>query len=109
MANLLLLAAQADEMNLKDNPYVALFAGCGISLFAVCLLLTHMMSWRRQRNDPALTDEDRVWLAKRFRRRMQTSGMLVIIGVLIPVGDQLLPLDPRWFAIYWLVVLAATV
>ena len=104
-----LLAANPEAARLDENPFVALIAGGAIALFALFLIAMHMISWHRQREDPLLSEKDREWLGDRFRRRMQTSGMLLIIGVLIPVGDQLVPLNPNLFAIYWLIVLGATV
>ncbi len=70
--------------------------------------------WRGWASGPSqLPDDDDVrWQAVRqLRRRMQVSGFLALIGVLIPLGD-LLPIfrqSPRLFVIYWLSVLGLVI
>ncbi|MFK7822196.1 MAG: hypothetical protein AB8G99_26105 [Planctomycetaceae bacterium] len=83
--------------------------GC-IVIFGLFLLRTHVRSWHQQQVDTSLDDHERDFCERRYRRRMQTTAMLIGIGAMVSVGDQLLPLDksPVWFAVYWTVVLLAT-
>ncbi len=50
---------------------------------------------------------DLPFLRRRYRRRSQIGGMIVIIGLMIPLGDSLIPWKdaPGTFAVYWMVVL----
>ena len=93
-----------------DNSSVAVIAGGAVMLVAAAMICSHVRAWRRERDDPQLDDDERAFLARRFRRRMQTSGLLLAIGILIPVGDQLLQLEhqPALFTLYWLAILLAT-
>ena len=86
-----------------------LTGGC-IVVFGLFLLRTHVRSWHQQQADTSLDDHERDFCERRYRRRMQTTAMLIGIGAMVSVGDQLLPLDksPVWFAVYWTVVLLAT-
>ena len=72
---------------------------------------SHIRSWRRQKDDPTFEDRDREYYGRRYRRRMQMSAILVILGVLIGVGDVLLPFQkahPGPVALYWIGVLLLT-
>ena len=94
-----------------DNDLVAPLVGGCIVTFGVILIRSHIRSHRKQLADPKLEEADRRFADRQFRRRMQTSALLVGIGALIPVGDQLLPLQraPFGFAVFWSCVLLATV
>lgn len=88
----------------------------GITLVAlgVVLLRSHRRTWRRQQNDASLEDSERIHFHKRFRRRMQASGLIALLGVLIPLGDLALPVllpqqqFPAVFAVFWPAVLLLT-
>lgn len=56
-------------------------------------------------------DEDAGFLARRVRRRSQVAGMILLIGVMIPLGDSLIPWRnaPGTFAVYWLIVIGLAV
>ena len=72
---------------------------------------SHIRSWRRQQDDPTFQDRDRQYYGRRYRRRMQMSAILVILGILIGVGDVLLPFQkahPGPVALYWIGVLLLT-
>lgn len=66
---------------------------------------------RARRSLTPLLEEDplaRTHADRQLRRRLQMSGMLGIVGVLIPLGDQLEPFfrtRPGLFFVYWVVVL----
>jgi hypothetical protein len=61
----------------------------------------HVREWREEKNDPALDPGDRDHYHARYRRRMQTSGMLAVLGILIPIWDLLS--DPK-LVIAWTIV-----
>jgi hypothetical protein len=90
-----------------NNPWPALVVGAVLVGLGVVLIVSHVRTWHDQRTDPALDEADRLYYQRRFRRRVQVSGMLALIGVLIAVGDTLLPLQrqPLWTTLYWIGVL----
>ncbi|GIX03855.1 MAG: hypothetical protein KatS3mg113_0861 [Planctomycetaceae bacterium] len=47
------------------------------------------------------------FLRRRSRRRLQMSGLMILIGIMIPVGDivPMLREEPATFAMYWIAVL----
>lgn len=75
------------------------------------MMRAHALAWRSQQSDSSLDDLDRKFFRVRCRRRLQTSGILVVLGILIAVGD--LPfvwqLGPRVSTLVWCVVLLLTV
>lgn len=81
----------------------------GAVLVATGLLMmrAHLKAWREQKNDPSINGFDRAHYYTRFRRRMQTSGLLVLVGLLIPVGDVVIQWQnaPLLGALYWGAVL----
>jgi len=72
-----------------------------IIVMASVLMSGHQRAWQRQ-HEVATSDEEREFFFRRYRRRMQTSGMLAVVGVAIAVGFWVrIP----WVAlIYWGVV-----
>ena len=75
---------------------------------AVVMMRAHWRSWQRQQVDPGLNDWERQRLRVRFRRRMQTSGMIGVLGVAVPLGDILFMSDEKFpivGPVYWVVVL----
>jgi hypothetical protein len=94
-----------------NNPTPATIVAIGLAALGVGLLVSHQRTWRSQQDDPALSDEERAFLHRRYRRRMQTSGMLSLLGILIGVGDALLVIQkqqPIWPTLYWIGVLLLT-
>lgn len=86
-----------------ENWFVSAITGVALVGAGIALMFSHRSAWRRQQNDPALSDAERKHLYARYRRRMQTSAILALLGVLIPVGDLLIPWQnrPGLFALYW--------
>ena len=67
----------------------ALIFGGALSIVAIGLAV---FVWRTRRSLDLLVESDeaaRLHADRQFRRRMQVSGMLLVIGILIPLGDQL--------------------
>ena len=94
-----------------NNPWPALIVGVVLIASGSFAIRSHMRSWRRQQNDPTFADRDREYYQRRYRRRMQMSAILVILGILIGVGDALLPFQKRHpipVSLYWIGVLLLT-
>lgn len=94
-----------------NNPWPALIVGVVLIASGSLAMRSHMRSWRRQQNDPTFEDRDREYYQRRYRRRMQMSAILVILGILIGGGDVLLPFQwrhPGPVALYWIGVLLLT-
>lgn len=76
--------------------------------------LGSLMMWSHYRTRVSQSGEIRdafeeSHLARRFRRRMQASGLLVVLGILISGGQLIDGREmPALFGIYWLFVLFLT-
>ena len=90
-----------------DDRLIAPTVGGVLFVMGVVMIRSHVLSWRRQQHDPALEDVDRKHYYARYRRRMQMSGLLVGLGILIALGDALIPWQnaPLLFGFYWGAVL----
>jgi hypothetical protein len=88
---------------MKPDVISAIFGGC-VMLLGVLLQLTHRATWLRERNEFANDPRELRHYESRFRRRSPTSGLIALIGILIPLAD--LPdvwkqLGPLASAILW--------
>jgi hypothetical protein len=76
-----------------------LFPGT-VMLIAAGLIWSHLRSWKaaqREIQDP----RELAFRWRQFRRRMQTSGMLLLLGAAILIG-YFVPRDhPNLFVFYW--------
>jgi hypothetical protein len=89
-----------------NNWYWSAAIGAGLSLFGLLLLFSHRRTWRRQQSDETMDAFERAHLEKRYRRRMQTSGMIAILGAAIGAGDFLVwRLGPLAATVFWIGVL----
>ncbi len=87
---------------------VAPLAGGSIVVFGLFLLRTHVNSWNQQQADESLDDHERDFCERRYRRRMQTSAVLIGIGAMLSVADQL-PLGKAvWLTVYLALLLLST-
>ena len=86
----------------------ALIAGALLLGFAV---VSAWLQIRARRALAPFLEEDplaRTHADRQLRRRLQVSGMLGIVGILLPLGDQLEPFfrtRPGLFFVYWMGVL----
>jgi len=72
----------------------------------VLMMRAHCRTWARQQGDQGLNQWDRKRLGSRFRRRMQMSGMIALMGVMLGFGDALIwQQDLEVIAVYWIVVI----
>jgi hypothetical protein len=78
-----------------------LVAGLLIVSSAV-LVVWHSRSWQRLR-EGNLSDRERDFWRRQYRRRMQTSAMLGVLGAAILVGQLLMPVvHASWFLlVFW--------
>lgn len=88
----------------------AMLFGAALVIGGILLLRWHRRSWNKQRAEKAATERDLRHFHRQYLRRMQVAVMLVLLGVLIPLGVTGIDWRPRpgWWAAYWLFVLALT-
>jgi hypothetical protein len=94
----------------QDNIWVSLIVGLALAGFGLALIRHHVVAWRRYKLDPELETPDREFFRRQFSRRVQTSGLLVLLGLMLPVGDALLVWgrEPLAATFFWLGVLLIT-
>ena len=63
------------------------------------LLDSHRRAWRAAANDTTKSERDRRFALSQYRRRMQASGIIGLLGAAIGIGP-LVPLEPWPFVIY---------
>ncbi|MCH7686792.1 MAG: hypothetical protein IH899_08945 [Planctomycetes bacterium] len=89
-------------------------AGAFLVVLGVLMIRSHLRTWRRHRDDSSLAERELQYYFAQYRRRMQTSAIIALLGVLLFVGDVVLPrvLPEEYFVgvfgIYWIVVLCLT-
>jgi hypothetical protein len=93
-----------------DNPIPALAFGAFLLVVGGAMLA---MQRKASRNveDQAENKREHRFLARRIRRRTQVAGLILLIGLMIPVGDMLIPWEkrPGTFAVYWMVVIGLAI
>jgi hypothetical protein len=77
---------------------------------SILLMRSHLRTWRQRRSDPEIDQGDLLHYSGQFRRRMQASGLLGFIGILIAAGDILIPWQrfPALWALFWGTILLIT-
>lgn len=65
----------------------ALIFGLLLVTGGAVMLWMHLHSWRSRRDDPSLSQEDRQYYRRQFRRRIQVGGLVVVIGIMLPIID----------------------
>ena len=89
-------------------------AGAFLVVLGLLMIRSHLRTWRRHRDDSSLTDRELQYYFSQYRRRMQTSAIIALLGVLLFVGDVVLPrVLPQAdfagvFGIFWIMVLCLT-
>ena len=74
------------------------FIGALLVAAGAVLMLWHRANLLQTRDEqPSERDEEFAW--RRFRRRMQASGMMGVVGVAIILGQ--LPMSPLFALFYW--------
>jgi hypothetical protein len=90
------------------NKYLSLIVGVLVFGLGAGLVTSHLRTRRRHADDPSLDDGERSFFQRQFRRRMQASSLLAVVGILIPIGDDLFVDWQRHqggWATYWMIVL----
>ena len=67
------------------------------------LLDLHLRSWRAAQNDESMSDRDLRFARSQFRRRMQTSGTIGVLGSVLAVFP-LVPRLPLPFTLYLMAI-----
>ncbi len=70
------------------------------------LLDLHRRSWRSAEHDASLKPNDRRYALSQYRRRMQASGIIGVLGAAIGCRP-LVPHDPVWLLLYVISLLGA--
>jgi predicted TIM-barrel fold metal-dependent hydrolase len=70
------------------------------------LLDMHRRSWRRAQADDTLTPPERRFALSQYRRRMQASGIIGVLGVAVGC-EPLIPHEALWFVLYLASILGA--
>ena len=90
----------------------SLTLGIALILLGGWLIRWHWAAWGRHRGQEARVqeagdDRERRHYRLQFRRRIQVSALLILLGVMIPIGDWLMVQrrNPLWIAIFWIAVL----
>lgn len=84
---------------------LALLFALALVTASAALVVWHVRSWRLMRVDLPCGDErDYRW--RQFRRRMQASSLVGVLGLAVYLG-YLIPHDamPRFFLAFWLMVI----
>ena len=70
-----------------ERELIAPLVGLVLVGIGLGLMRWHFVAWREQRTDPSLRESERGLYGRRYRRRMQTSGLLAVLGILLGLGD----------------------
>ena len=92
--------------NPPAGPIPGLIFGGSLIVLGVFMVLTQ---WKvlKELNKSEHHNREYDFLLRRVRRRIQVAGLILIIGIMIPVGDALIPWQKAvaTFAIYWIIVI----
>lgn len=91
----------------------AVLFGVFLVLLGSAFIVAHLRTQRRLLTSESGDSDEARYLHRQFRRRMQASSLLILIGVLVPIGDSVIAWPQgegglmAWAA-YWLLVLGLT-
>jgi hypothetical protein len=90
------------------NDTAPLAFGTALIVLGAWLIRWHRSAWNSQRDDESHDDREKHHYWLQFRRRIQVAVLLIVLGIMIPLGDWLTARnkDPWWFAVFVLGVLA---
>lgn len=88
----------------------AIALGALLALGGTALFFWHRAAWSSHRADQSAPERDRRHYFRQYMRRSQVAAMLVLLGILIPVGMVVIDWEdrPGWLTAYWLLVLLVT-
>jgi hypothetical protein len=80
---------------------IPLLIAIGLLVISVVLIATHLRTWRQAKSKD-LEERERQFAWRQFRRRMQTSAMIALVAVSIPIGMWLTEnADPGVALAFW--------
>ena len=83
--------------------YFTLTVGPALMIVGPLMMWAHVKTWRRQQLDTSPGSQQRRHLFVRYRRRMQTSAMIALLGLGLAAGDLLIwGHGPIVTLVYWL-------
>lgn len=92
---------------MNDNTLMMVVGG-GLALLGSLTVFGHLKGWRNAREDDENDEFERAFLRKRVRRRLQTSMLLIVLGLMIGLHPFVIP-DPKeapqLFGVWWLAAL----
>ncbi len=59
-----------------------------VSLFGVLMMWRHRSQWNQQQADPQMEVGERRFLHRRYRLRMQSSALTVILGLMLNASNE---------------------
>ncbi|REJ88424.1 MAG: hypothetical protein DWQ34_22355 [Planctomycetota bacterium] len=84
----------------------ALIFGLLLAAGGVAGLIWHIRAWRSHREDEQLSGEELRYYRRQFFRRIQTTGLIAVIGVMLPIGANLdIQANPGWSIVIWMIIL----
>ena len=87
----------------------ALMLGLLLLAAAAGLIASHVRTWHRARGNE-LESVEQDYRRRQYRRRLQASGMIGLVGILLPLGTLIpLQLHPSLFVFFWFGVMLLTV
>ncbi len=84
--------------------------GTALVLGALWLIRWHCRVWKEHSLEEGNDDRTKVHYRRQFRRRIQVAALVLLMGIMIPLGDWLMVQrrNPQWIALFWICVLALT-
>lgn len=91
---------------MTDSQICLLFGAC-VSAVGLAMIASHVRKRRKDAVSESLSDEERRFLDRQYRRRMQTSALTVTVGALIGLCGYLRPFreSPIFATCYVVVIL----
>lgn len=104
-ANCVASIGRSDSIAVGERPlalaWLAWLIPVAIIVLGLVLLVWHWQSWRGTRGQESDASEVG-YQRRRFRRRVQTSGMLVLLGIAMAGGQAIAPDEhPSLFVFFW--------
>jgi hypothetical protein len=81
--------------------------GIALVVLGAWLIRWHFVAWRTQSREKTADDREIRHYRLQFRRRIQVSALVILVGVMLPLGDWLMVQrkNPGWIAVFWIAVL----
>lgn len=99
----MLLPLQLDQDNLP-----ALLMGAVLLTLSALLTIRQWFQYRRLLNSPQVDEKSYLLAERQIRHRLVVAALMFIVGVGIPLGDQLgavFRVHPIFFFFYWMMIL----